>query len=244
MFVRLFVRLRHGALAVRSLVTPQVSERKPMIRVAIVDDEKLLRSGLQLMIDEAADLEVVASCSGADALQLISETRPHVVLLDIRMPEIDGLQILRELRRWDDPPTVAMLTTFLTDDLITEALRAGAVGYLLKDVDPPDLVAAVRSLGSGQSTLSPAVARTVIDGYLERGGEAEAVRLVGRLSSRERDILRLVAAGMPNAEISSRLYLSPSTVKDHVSSVLTKLAVSNRVQAAVLAHRAHLIDEP
>lgn len=215
-----------------------------MIRVAIVDDERLLRSGLQLMVDAEDDLEVVASCSGVDALRLIAETRPHLVLLDIRMPEVDGLTILRELRARDDPPVVAMLTTFLTDDLIAEALRSGAAGYLLKDSDPEDLTAAVRSLASGQSALSPAVAQTVIDGYLRRSDENEADRLVGRLTPREREILRLIAVGLSNAEISDRLYLSSSTVKDHVSSVLTKLTVNNRVQAAVIAHRARLVDEP
>ncbi|MFC7623221.1 response regulator [Microlunatus sp. GCM10028923] len=214
-----------------------------MIRVAIVDDERLLRSGLQLMIDAAADLEVVASCSGVDALRQIAETRPHLVLLDIRMPEIDGLTILRELRGWEDPPVVAMLTTFQTDELIAEALRSGARGYLLKDVDPPDLTAAVRSLVSGQSTLAPAVARTVIDGYLRRADETEAVRMVDRLSPREREILRLIAEGLSNAEIGNRLYLSSSTVKDHVSAVLNKLDVNNRVQAAVLAHRARLVED-
>lgn len=211
-----------------------------MIRVAIVDDEGLLRSGLQLMIDAADDLTVVASCSGADALSLLAETRPDLVLLDIRMPEIDGLTILRELRDWPDPPVVAMLTTFDTDELIAEALRAGASGYLLKDTDPIDLTVAIRSLVAGQSTLSPRVARTVIDRYLQQGAETEAVGLVDRLSPREREVLRLIATGQSNTQIGSRLYLSPLTVKDHVSVILSKLEVDNRVQAAVLAHRARL----
>jgi DNA-binding NarL/FixJ family response regulator len=211
-----------------------------MIRVAIVDDEGLLRAGLQLIIDAAVDLTVVCSCSGVDALELLPSAKADLVLLDISMPKVDGLTILRELRTWDSPPVVAMLTTFIADELIAEALRSGAIGYLLKDTAPDDLTAAVRSLVSGQSTLSPAVARTVIDGYLHGGGDAQSVQLVGRLTQREQEILVLLGDGLSNGQISRRLYLSSSTVKDYVSAILGKLNVANRVQAAVLAHRAGL----
>jgi DNA-binding NarL/FixJ family response regulator len=211
-----------------------------MIRVAIVDDEGLLRAGLQLIIDAADDLTVVCACSGVDALELLPSAKADLVLLDISMPKVDGLTILRELRTWDSPPVVAMLTTFIADELIAQALRSGAIGYLLKDTAPDDLTAAVRSLVSGQSTLSPAVARTVIDGYLHGGGDAQSVQLVGRLTQREQEILVLLGDGLSNGQISRRLYLSSSTVKDYVSAILGKLNVANRVQAAVLAHRAGL----
>jgi DNA-binding NarL/FixJ family response regulator len=212
------------------------------VRVAIVDDEALLRSGLQLMIDAADDLQVVCSCTGSDALRLLPEAKADVVLLDLRMPEVDGMTVLRALRGWPSPPVVAMLTTFAADDAIAEALRAGAAGYLLKDTDPADLTAAVRALAAGQAALSPAVARTVIDGYLERADEPDAVARVNRLSPREREILGLLAGGLSNAAIGERLYLSSSTVKDYVSAVLGKLGVTNRVQAAIIAERAGLTD--
>lgn len=211
-----------------------------MIRVAIVDDESLLRSGLRLIIDAADDLDVVCSCTGTDALAELARTPVDVVLLDIRMPGVDGLTILRELRGWDDPPVVAMLTTFGADEMITEALRAGAAGYLLKDSDSDDLTAAIRTLATGQSTMSPAVARTVFDGYLRREVAAEPVPMINRLTAREREVLALLADGLSNGEIGARLYLSSSTIKDYVSAVLGKLGTTNRVQAAVLAHRAGL----
>jgi DNA-binding NarL/FixJ family response regulator len=211
-----------------------------MIRVAIVDDESLLRSGLRLIIDAADDLDVVCSCTGTDALATLARAPADVVLLDIRMPGVDGLTILRELRGWDDPPVVAMLTTFGADEMITEALRAGAAGYLLKDSDSDDLTAAIRALATGQSTMSPTVARTVFDGYLRREVATEPTRLINRLSPREREVLALLADGLSNGEIGARLYLSSSTIKDYVSAVLGKLGTTNRVQAAVLAHRAGL----
>jgi DNA-binding NarL/FixJ family response regulator len=215
-----------------------------MIRVAIVDDEGLLRSGLQLIIDAAEGLRTVCSCSGADALEMLPQAKADVLLLDIRMPGIDGLTILRELGTWEERPAVAILTTFVADELIAQALQAGAAGYLLKDTDPDDLTAAIRSLAAGRSTLSPQVTRTVIDGYLNNAHETQAAGLVGRLSPREREILVLLADGLSNGQIAERLHLSPSTVKDYVSAVLGKLETTNRVQAAVLAHRAGLAGKP
>ena len=215
------------------------------IRVAVVDDEGLLRSGLQLMIDAADDLQVVCSCTGSDALELLPAANADVVLLDIQMPDVDGLTVLRALRATDARPipAVAMLTTFVADDLIAEALRAGAAGYILKDTDPAELVTAIRELAAGRPMLSPAVARTVIDGYLDGADDPDAVQQVVRLSPREREILVLIADGSSNAVIGERLYLSSSTVKDYVSAILVKLGVTNRVQAAVLAHRAGLTDD-
>lgn len=138
-----------------------------MVRVLVVDDEALVRSGLRMILGSAAGIEVVATCDGSQAIEQARRHRPDVILLDIRMPEVDGLTVLRELSRWPRPPAVAMLTTFDADEFVAEALRAGAAGFLLKDTEPGQLVQAVRALADGGSVLSPTVARTVITGYLD-----------------------------------------------------------------------------
>ena len=214
----------------------------PPIRVLIVDDEVLVRSGLALIVGSAPDLEVVGSCSGGQAERQTTALRPQVVLLDIRMPDLDGISVLRRLRALPDPPAVAMLTTFDTDEYIGTALRAGAAGFLLKDTAPDQLVHAVRVLAAAGSVLSPAVARTVINGYVDGGGpDTDAGALTRRLTGRELDVLALLGEGLSNAEIADRLYLGTGTVKDHISAILAKLGAANRVQAAVLAHRAGIV---
>ncbi|MFJ4680865.1 MULTISPECIES: response regulator transcription factor [Kitasatospora] len=216
----------------------------PPTRVLIVDDEVLVRSGLGLIVGTAPDLEVVGACSGGQAEQLARELAPRVVLLDVRMPDLDGISVLRRLRALPDPPAVAMLTTFDTDEHIGTALRAGAAGFLLKDTAPEQLVHAVRVLAAGGSVLSPTVARTVISGYVEGGGpDTAAADLTGRLTGRELDVLALLGEGLSNAEIADRLFLGTGTVKDHISAILAKLGAANRVQAAVIAHRAGLVRE-
>ncbi|MDH6576423.1 response regulator transcription factor [Kitasatospora sp. MAP5-34] len=215
------------------------------IRVLIVDDEVLVRSGLGLIVGSAPDLEVVGDCSGGLAEDRVSALRPHVVLLDIRMPDLDGVSVLRRLRALPHPPAVAMLTTFDTDEYIGTALRAGAAGFLLKDTAPEQLVHAVRVLAAGGSVLSPTVTRTVIGGYVEGGGpDAEAGSLTRGLTGRELDVLALLGEGLSNAEIADRLFLGTGTVKDHISAILGKLGVANRVQAAVVANRAGLARAP
>jgi DNA-binding NarL/FixJ family response regulator len=215
------------------------------IRVLIVDDEQLVRSGLGMIVGSAPDLELVGSCSGGAAEEHARRLRPHVVLLDVRMPDLDGLAVLRLLRALPDPPAVSMLTTFDTDEYIGTALRGGAAGFLLKDTAPDQLVHAVRVLAAGGSMLSPAVTRTVIGGYVGGGGgDADALSLVRGLTGRELEVLALLSEGLANAEIAERLYLGTGTVKDHISAILGKLGVSNRVQAAVLAHRAGLVRPP
>ncbi|MFD8479170.1 response regulator [Kitasatospora sp. NPDC059673] len=217
----------------------------PPTRVLIVDDEVLVRSGLGLIVGSAPDLEVVGGCSGAQAEQQTRALTPQVVLLDVRMPDLDGISVLRRLRALPDPPTVAMLTTFDTDEYIGTALRAGAAGFLLKDTAPEQLVHAVRVLASGGSVLSPTVARTVISGYVDGGGpDLTATALTHRLTGRELDVLALLGEGLSNAEIADRLFLGTGTVKDHISAILAKLGAANRVQAAVIAHRAGLVREP
>ncbi len=215
-----------------------------MIRVMVVDDEALVRSGLALILGSAGDIEVVAACEGVAAVEMVHRHRPDVVLLDVRMPVVDGLAVLRELGRGPGAPAVAMLTTFDTDEFIAQALALGAAGFLLKDTEPDQLINAVRVLATGGSVLSPTVTATVIGGYLGGGAEPEVRARIATLTDRERDVLALVGQGLSNADIGRRLYLSTATVKDHVSAVLTKLAVSNRVQAAVAAREAGLAPPP
>ena len=212
-----------------------------MVRVLVVDDEALVRSGLRMILGSAAGIDVVATCDGSQAIEQARRHRPDVVLLDIRMPEVDGLTVLRELSRWPQPPAVAMLTTFDADEFVAEALRSGAAGFLLKDTEPGQLVQAVRALADGGSVLSPTVARTVITGYLDGASRPTSEARTDGMSPREREVLSLVGLGLSNAEIGTRLHLSTATVKDYVSAVLVKLDVTNRVQAAVIARDAGLL---
>jgi DNA-binding NarL/FixJ family response regulator len=216
-----------------------------VIRVVVVDDEALVRTGFTHILNAAADIQAVAAVSGAQAVQAVRELSPDVVLLDVRMPDVDGLTVLAELGRLPDPPAVAMLTTFDTDEYIEAALRFGAAGFLLKDTDPEQLPYLIRTLAEGGTVLSSQVTRTVVDGFLGREvRESYAVRLAGRLSEREGAVLVLMAEGLSNTDIGDRLHLSTGTVKGHVSAVFEKLHVENRVQAALIAERAGLLGAP
>lgn len=212
--------------------------------MVVVDDEALVRSGFELILNAADGIEVVATATGAGAVAAVREHHPDVVLLDIRMPDVDGLTVLRELRAQPAPPVVAMLTTFDTDEYVLTALQTGAAGFVLKDTEPDLLARLVHTLAAGGVVLSPKASRTLLGG--RPGGEPaddeEERARVGRLTGRERDVLVLVAEGLSNAEIGARLHLSTGTVKDHVSAVLTKLRVAGRVQAALVAHRTGLLD--
>ncbi|WP_327250296.1 response regulator transcription factor [Streptomyces sp. NBC_01244] len=216
-----------------------------MIRVVVVDDEALVRSGFGLILGAAEDIEVVATASGGDALDAVREHRPDVVLLDIRMPDVDGLTVLTQLRALPAPPVVAMLTTFDTDEYVLTALHSGAAGFLLKDTEPDHLPQLVRTLADGGVVMSSKASRSLLRTHPAAAGPAavdeEAAR-VERLSDRERDVLVLLAEGLSNAEIGTRLHLGTGTIKDHVSAILTKLRVAGRVQAALLAQRAGLLD--
>jgi DNA-binding NarL/FixJ family response regulator len=212
-----------------------------MVRVIVVDDEELVRSGFRLILAAAGDIEVVATVSGAQAVKEIGLHRPDVVLLDIRMPDVDGLTILRQVLGQQNPPAVAMLTTFDSDEYIATALRSGASGFILKDTAPDQLAQVVRTLAAGGVVLSPKVTRTVVDGYLGSGAGTAAASQVDQLSERERAVLVLIAEGLSNADIAGRVHLSVGTVKDHVSAILTKLRVGSRVQAALVAQRAGLL---
>ncbi|MFI5688109.1 response regulator [Streptomyces sp. NPDC051636] len=215
-----------------------------MIRVLVVDDEALIRTGFRRILDAAGDIEVVAAVSGGEAVQTAQERHPDVVLLDIRMPDVDGLTVLAGLLRLQQPPVVAMLTTFDMDEYVVTALRSGAAGFLLKDTDPEELPFLVRALADGGTVLSSKVTRTVVNGYLQAGCQEPAARSLERLTDRERAVLVLIAEGLSNADIAARMHLSTGTVKDHVSAVLSKLEVSSRVQAALLAERAGLLRPP
>lgn len=215
------------------------------LSVAIVDDNALMRAGLAATLGTAGDIVVTVSCSGSGALAGVTAHRPDVVLVDVQMPDVDGITVLRQLRSLPRPPIVAMLTAFGPDEYVSAALRAGAAGYLLKDMAPEDLITQVRALGEGHRLLAPGVTSTVIDGYLAAGdSHAEARSAVESLTVRERETLSLVGHGLSNTQIAERMYIAPSTAKDYVSTLLAKLGRTNRVQAAVLAERARLLTQP
>jgi DNA-binding NarL/FixJ family response regulator len=214
-----------------------------MIRVVIVDDEALVRSGFTMILNATDDIRVVGTASGIEALDVIKAEKPDVLLLDIRMPQVDGLTLLGIVSTLPERPAVAMLTTFDADEYIMTALGSGASGFLLKDTEPEQLGQYVRALAAGGVVLSPRASRTLLETHPGLGAvlDEEAGR-VGTLTDRERQVLVLVAEGLSNADIGARLYLGAGTVKDHVSAILAKLGVTSRVQAALAAQRAGLLD--
>lgn len=212
-----------------------------MIKVVVVDDEALVRSGFELILRTADDIEVAATAGGGEAVQAITTHRPDVVLLDIRMPDVDGLTILAQVCAMPEPPVVAMLTTFDSDEYVGAALRSGAAGFLLKDTDPEQLTHAVRALAGGAVVLAASASRPVLDA-ISGHPDAVAVTKTDRLSLREKEVLTLIAEGLSNTDIGVRLFLSASTVKDHVSAILAKLAVDSRIRAALVAQAAGLLD--
>jgi DNA-binding NarL/FixJ family response regulator len=215
-----------------------------MIRILIVDDDAMVRAGLSMILAGAAGIEIVGEAGdGSRVPSLVAEHRPDVVLMDIRMPGVDGLTATERLRATASPPEVVVLTTFHADAQVMRALRAGAAGFLLKDIPPADLVAAIRRVAAGEPILSPAVTRQLIthvsDGSAGHRAERARARLRG-LSERERDVARAVGEGKSNADIGRELYMSVATVKAHVSRILTKLNLNNRVQVALLVYDATL----
>ncbi|MET4427798.1 response regulator transcription factor [Mycolicibacterium sp. 624] len=214
-----------------------------MPRVIIVDDEALIRSGFELILSAADDIDVVATADGVHAAKVIGEHQPDVVLLDVRMPGKDGLVVLAELQQLPNPPAVAMLTTFDVDEYIASSLRLGASGFLLKDTDPEQLPHMVRTLAAGGLVLSNAVSLKVVSGYLDDRVDAAAKSHIRTLSDRETQVLQLLARGRSNREIAASLYSSVGTVKDQVSSILAKLSVNTRVEAAIIAQRAGVLDD-
>jgi DNA-binding NarL/FixJ family response regulator len=212
-----------------------------VIRVLLADDEALIRAGIRFVLEVADDIEIVAEAdNGGSAVELARKHFVDVALLDIRMPGVDGLAAAAEMRKVAPRTNVVMLTTFGEDDYITRALRCGAVGFLLKDTPPDDLIRAVRVAAAGDSILSPRVTKHLIERYVNRdlSQAEEARRRVATLTDRERDVLFLLREGSSNAEIAKALLISEGTAKSHVSRILAALGCTNRVQAAILAHDA------
>ncbi|MEV8532526.1 response regulator transcription factor [Streptomyces sp. NPDC051211] len=215
----------------------------PVIRLLLVDDDPIVRAGLRLMLGGAPDLQVVGEAAdGAEVPALVAAHAPDVVLMDIRMPGTDGLAATEALRARPGAPEVIVLTTFNTDEHVLRALRAGAAGFLLKDTPPQEIVTAIRKVMAGEPVLSPAVTQALIDRVAGQTGvdsRAEAARArLALLAGREREVALAVGQGRSNAEIARELYLSLPTVKTHVSRILTKLDLNNRVQIALLVHDA------
>lgn len=212
------------------------------IRVLLVDDDALVRAGLRMILSSSEELEVVGEAAdGADAVEAAQVHRPDVVLMDIRMPGMDGIAATSALRRLATPPHVIVLTTFQADEYVMSALQAGADGFLLKDTAPTEIVQAVRLVAAGEAMLSPSVTRTLLS-HLgndeKRDRRRSAAQRLTSLTDREREVARAVASGASNAEIAATLYMSEATAKAHVSRLLTKLDVSNRVHIAILVHDA------
>ncbi|MFI6173710.1 response regulator [Nocardia sp. NPDC051052] len=212
-----------------------------MIRVLLADDERLIRAGVRAILATDPVIEVVAEAAdGREAVDLALAHHPDVALLDIRMPHLDGLAASAEIARMLPDVGVAVLTTFGEDEYITRALDGGARGFLLKSGDPRELLAGVHAVASGGAYLSQGVAVRVL-GALRSPGSPESRAAVQRLTARESDVLALLATGLSNAQIAGRLHLVEGTVKGHVSAILTQLGLENRVQAALLAHKAGLV---
>jgi DNA-binding NarL/FixJ family response regulator len=213
------------------------------IRVLLCDDQALVRSGFRMILEAREDIEVVAEAEdGAQALELTWRHLPDVVLMDIRMPRLDGVEATRRLVRAGAEARVVILTTFDLDEYVFEALRAGASGFLLKDVQPAQLVDAVRVVARGEALLAPAVTRRLLDRFAHAlPGPAAPPAELTELTDREREVLALLAGGLSNAELAERLVLSETTIKTHVSSILRKLGLRDRVQAVVLAYQAGLV---
>jgi DNA-binding NarL/FixJ family response regulator len=211
------------------------------IRVLVADDQPLVRSGFRMIIDERSDLELVGEAEdGAQAVRLAQELDPDVVLMDIRMPNVDGVEATRRLVDADTRARILVLTTFDLDEYVYAAVRAGASGFLLKDVQPADLVDAIRVVAAGNSLFGPSATQRLVERFA-RAPETKATAALDALTEREREILRLLAEGRSNAELADQLYLSEATVKTHVSAVLRKLGVRDRVQAVIAAYEAGLV---
>ena len=214
-----------------------------MIRTLVVDDQALVRGGLRAMLEAHDDIEVVGEAGdGADAVEQARLRRPDVVLMDIRMPRMDGIEATRRLSAGPQPPRVLILTTFDVDEYVYEAMRAGAAGFLLKDTAPAKLADGVRTIAAGEALLAPAITRRLIEHYVRRPGPADHGERFAELTPRELDILRHVARGLSNGEIASLLFLSEATVKTHVTRILGKLGLRGRVQAVVLAYESGLVE--
>ena len=213
------------------------------IRVLLVDDHALARTGFRMVLDTEPDIEVVGEAAdGRQAVHSAGRLQPDVVLMDVRMPELDGIAATRAIVAADDPPKVLILTTFDLDEYVYDSLAAGASGFLLKDVGPDQLIAGIRAVASGDALLAPSVTRRLIDEFVQsRPRHATRPPELDELTPRELEVLELVAQGYSNAEIAERLVVEETTVKTHVSRLLAKLDLRDRVQAVIVAYRAGLV---
>jgi DNA-binding NarL/FixJ family response regulator len=213
------------------------------IRVLVADDQSMVRAGFRMLLSDEEDIEVVGEASnGLEAVEKAAYLQPTVVLMDIRMPELDGLEATRRILKADDTVRVLILTTFDLDEYVYQALAAGASGFVLKDDPPEQLIAAIRTVAAGDALLSPAVTRRVIKEFVRRPRAAPPKGLED-LSERELEVFRLMARGLSNAEIGQELYISDTTVKTHVTHIFQKLYLRDRVQAVVLAYEAGIFDD-
>ena len=213
------------------------------IRVLVADDQSMVRAGFRMLLADEDGIEVVAEASnGIEAVAKAARYQPTVILMDIRMPELDGLEATRRILAADGAARVLILTTFDLDEYIYEALSAGASGFVLKDDPPEQLIAAVRTVAAGDALLSPTVTKRVIEQFA-RSPRPAPPKEVGELTAREREILRLIARGLSNAEIARELFISDTTVKTHVTHILQKLNLRDRVQAVVLAYETGIFED-
>jgi DNA-binding NarL/FixJ family response regulator len=212
-----------------------------VIRVLVVDDQPLVRSGFRMVLEERPDLELAGEASdGAQAVELAGELDPDVILMDVRMPNLDGVEATRQLVDSGTRARILVLTTFDLDEYVYAAIRAGASGFLLKDVEPAELVDAIRVVAAGNSLFGPAATERLVERFSQQPSP-DAGRSLDELTEREKEILTLLASGLSNAELAERLFLSETTVKTHVSSILRKLRVRDRVQAVIAAYDAGLV---
>ncbi len=213
-----------------------------MIRVLIADDQVLVRAGVRMLLQANSDMEVVGEAGdGAEAVRLAERHLPDVILMDLRMPRVDGLEAIRRVLAVRPGTRIVVLTTFAEDANVYAALRAGAVGFLVKDDEPERMVDAVRRAHAGEQLLAPSVLRRVVERYLD-AEERSAVPAPRGLTEREVEVLALVGTGLSNAEIAERLHVGVTTVKTHIAAAMEKLGLRNRIQAAVVAHRCGLVD--
>ncbi len=213
------------------------------IRVLVADDQSMVRAGFRMLLADEQDIEVVAEAeNGREAIEKSARFNPSVILMDIRMPELDGLEATRRILAEDDDARVLILTTFDLDEYVYEALSAGASGFVLKDDSPEQLLAAIRTVAAGDALISPTITKKVIKQFA-RLPRPDPPKELDELSERERDVFRLMARGLSNGEIGQELYISETTVKTHVTHVLQKLGLRDRVQAVVLAYRTGVFEE-
>jgi DNA-binding NarL/FixJ family response regulator len=213
-----------------------------MTRILIADDDALVRMGLRVVLDGEEDLEVVGEAEdGRQAIDMAGELAPDLVIMDIRMPNLDGLSATRQITGGEDGPRVLVLTTFELDEYVYEALRAGAAGFVLKRVPPAELIEAVRVVAGGDSMVYPVATRRLVERFVAPTVSKEQARAIARLSEREQEVLRLLAHGHSNREMSEQLFVGMETVKSHVGSVLLKLGVRDRTQAVITAYESGFI---